>query len=210
MNINVLKVSVLAMALFTMLLVSGCLGGDEVTAPEYDYTQNIVEEDKQTDEIVEVVEIIEPPQDPTIFDSDLIFFMDDAVHTYDTETGAWVGYYAPIGSSIEYDGRVLTTFTKRTIYHLYENNNTWVSKNESVNHTWSFALSKPTSVTIGGAGTQDIMYVSEHNDTDGTKKDMPLIGLSVDKDEGKTFWYNTEGKSMYIAVRSGQSYPLSS
>lgn len=205
MNINVLKVAILVIALFTMLSVSGCLGGDEGIS-EYADT-SIGTEDTPEDGIAE---IIEPPRDPTIFDSDLIIFMDDAVHTYDSETGAWVGYSAPLGSSTEFDGRILASFKNRTIYHLYKNNNTWVSKNESVNLTWSFALSRPTAGTTEGAGTQERMSVSEHNATDSTKNDTPLIGLSVDKDEGKTFWYNTEGKAMYIAVKSGQAYPLSS
>ncbi|MCK5660802.1 MAG: hypothetical protein KAH86_05530 [Methanosarcinales archaeon] len=205
MNINVLKVAVLVIALLTMLSVSGCLGGDEDVASEYADTTSIGTKDTPDDAIAE---IIEPPRDPTIFDSDLIIFMDEAVHTYDTETGAWVGYSAPIGLSTEYDGRILATFTKRTIYHLYENNNTWVPKNESVNLTWSFALSLPTGGTIGGTGTSERMYVSKHNATDGIKNDMPLIGSNVVEYDGKTVWYNTEGTAMYSAVKSGQSYPL--
>ncbi len=207
MNIRVLKMTVLVIALFAMLSASGCLGGDDETMSEDVDTTNIGVEDTPIDGIVE---IIEPPRDPSIFDSDLIIFMDEAVHTYDSETGAWVGYSAPLGSSTQFEGRTLATFTKRTIYHFYENNNTWVPKNESVNLTWSFALSPPTGGTIGGTGTSERMHVFEHNATDGTKNDMPLIGSNVAEYDGKTVWYNTEGIAMYSAVTSGQSYPLSS
>lgn len=196
-----LKIPVLIMILIAISLASGCIGGEEIPAPDVKPVED--------EPVAEIIEIIEPPQDPTIFDSDLIIFMTGAVQTYDIETGAWTAYSQPLNSGTDFAGsRKFAAFKKRTIYQFYTNNETWVPKNESDNMTWSFALSPPTSGTTEGAGTQDRMYVSEHNATNDTKTEMPLTGSKVGEYQNKTIWYNILGTAMYNKITSGQTYPL--